>query len=356
MTFFGVAVRPPDTTSMMAGPSFFLVTELCGGALPSLFDVAEPETDSEADLRSHEYRLELRRIELLQSGLVLAIVRQIAGGMLYLHSNDVLHRDLKPDNVLLKEVLYGQQPQAMWSSSNSRGGASRRAQFNTAPTSVVAKLCDFGLGTVWRAANDDTNSNARRRSGKEALAKHEGKRKGKGARSQRDMTGMVGTPNYMAPELMAMDQGSATGAIDVYSFGILLWSIYTGKSPHADRDIGSIHALFRAVLRDGLRPPVPPHMPKPLMQLMVDCWAQQPTQRPSFAEINERLQDPDGLGIGASLPESDSRSSSRLSGQENITSDVPDGDDSDASLVRIPTTAAHGAAGSKVHSRNSSPV
>ena len=51
----------------------------------------------------------------------------------------------------------------------------------------------------------------------------EGKRKGKGARSQRDMTGMVGTPNYMAPELMS--SANVTPAVDIFSLGIMLFQI-----------------------------------------------------------------------------------------------------------------------------------
>ena len=95
-------------------------------------------------------------------------------------------------------------------------------------------------------------------------------------------------------------------------------------------------------------------MPEPLMQLMVDCWAQEPAQRPSFAAINERLQDPDGLGIRASLSGGDSRSSSELSelGRQSGAGDAGAGADDvdvDATLIRIPAPAP----GGKVESRSS---
>ena len=119
-----------------------------------------------------------------------------------------------------------------------------------------------------------------------STAKHEGKQ-GQGARSQRDMTGMVGTPNYMAPELMAMDQGSANGAIDVYCLASCCGPFT--QASHRTRTETWICPVHFPQEKAG-RPRAasgPNHL-----QLMVDAG---PADAAAVvAEINERLRDLDG--------------------------------------------------------------
>ena len=291
VTFFGVSVRPSLRETPNMGPSFFLVTELCSGSVNSLFtDTSTSDEDEEvmhgdevvADL-SLRARCASRREELVQSGLMLSVLRQVVAGMAYLHANDVLHRDLKPDNVLLKELRF-ENPAEM--GRVRQGGAGRRVEW-------AAKLCDFGLGTIWKSPTSTNTTGG-------AAAKDSALRgKGKGVKNN-DMTGMVGTPNYMAPELIVAGEASLTGAIDVYSFGCLLWALFTGRSPHADSDFGSVHALLSAIVRNKLRPDIPEDMPRGLSDLMQSCWAHDPSDRPSFTQIGEQLAAPGSLGLAPS--------------------------------------------------------
>jgi hypothetical protein len=72
----------------------------------------------------------------------------------------------------------------------------------------------------------------------------------------------------------------------VYSFGILLWEIYTRQIPYADRPSTSIPV---AVVK-GERPPIPSTCPRKLAQLITKCWSAKPSKRPTFVEIVEDLQ------------------------------------------------------------------
>ena len=78
----------------------------------------------------------------------LRVALQISSGMLYLHAKDVIHRDLKPGNVLVSNAENGTQE-------------------------IQVKLCDFGLSRVKNSMSTLTA-----------------------------MTAAVGTPAYMAPELV----------------------------------------------------------------------------------------------------------------------------------------------------------
>jgi len=268
VTFFGVSVRPAPRRASEAAPSFLLVTELCSGSVKSLF-TADGSSDEDDDGEggaaaeiSRRLRYASRRTELVQSGLMLSVLKQVAAGMTYLHANDVLHRDLKPDNVLIKEVLF-ENPAEMGRLRSS--GAGRRVEW-------VAKLCDFGLGTIWKPRARGSGS------------AQDDERAGKNARN--DMTGMVGTPNYMAPELIVAGEASLTGAIDVYSFGCCIWALFTGRSPHGTSEFSSVHALLGAIVRQRLRPEIPEDMPQDLSALMQACWAHDPAKRPSFAQVS----------------------------------------------------------------------
>jgi serine/threonine protein kinase len=100
------------------------------------------------------------------------------------------------------------------------------------------------------------------------------------------LTRHVGTPVYMAPEIMG-DRPYTTSA-DVYSFGIVLWEIYTRQVPFSSLVHASVFRLRREV-QNGVRPPVPEACPAPLASLIRECWAPVPHDRPNFDSIVTRL-------------------------------------------------------------------
>jgi serine/threonine protein kinase len=91
-----------------------------------------------------------------------------------------------------------------------------------------------------------------------------------------------GSPFYMAPEVLL--GRSVDHKADVYSFGILLWELYTRQKPWEGM-FESEDELINAVCDEEERPPIPPECPKQLRSLIERCWAPNPEDRPSFQEI-----------------------------------------------------------------------
>ncbi|KAG2450347.1 hypothetical protein HYH02_004852 [Chlamydomonas schloesseri] len=163
---------------------------------------------------------------------ILDTAADVAKAMLHLHLNDVLHGDLKADNVMLK----------------SCGGVGR---------GVLAKVADFGL-----AVKMDN-------------------------RDKTHMSGLFqGTPTHMAPEVML--HGQVSKAADVYAFGVTLWEMFTGGHPYK----GVPGALLgHSISREGKRPVFPLGTPGAFKELAERCWAPDPGARPAFDEILSILTD-----------------------------------------------------------------
>ncbi|KAK8857877.1 hypothetical protein M9Y10_012973 [Tritrichomonas musculus] len=161
---------------------------------------------------------ELHKYHRLDNTQLTICAIDIARGMQFLHSRHIIHRDLKSLNVLLDTKGY-------------------------------SKICDFGFA---------------RQSKKEDL-----------------MTKNVGTPHWMAPELLG---GSDTynEKVDVYAYGIVLWEILTGDLPYNDLEPTQI--IGQVLLHDA-RPYLPPTSPPDFRALIEKCWARDPKARPSFDEI-----------------------------------------------------------------------
>jgi len=95
-----------------------------------------------------------------------------------------------------------------------------------------------------------------------------------------------GTPLYMAPEVMKGE--SITVKVDVYSFGIIMWEVLTGQEAFSNFD--NFDDFYKAVVIKHHRPPIPDDVTPELRLLLEDCWAPEPTKRPDFTEIVERLE------------------------------------------------------------------
>ncbi|XP_014721615.1 proto-oncogene tyrosine-protein kinase ROS isoform X1 [Equus asinus] len=90
---------------------------------------------------------------------------------------------------------------------------------------------------------------------------------------------------WMAPESLV--DGIFTTQSDVWSFGILIWEILTlGHQPYpAHSNLDVLHYV-----QTGGRLEPPRNCPDDLWNLMTQCWAQEPDQRPTFHKIQEQLQ------------------------------------------------------------------
>mmetsp|Transcript_15570 Transcript_15570/g.23324 ORF Transcript_15570/g.23324 Transcript_15570/m.23324 type:complete len:622 (-) Transcript_15570:166-2031(-) len=106
--------------------------------------------------------------------------------------------------------------------------------------------------------------------------------------SQKKKVGSTGTPFWMAPELLRRECENSS-MTDVYSFGIILYEVYSRKNPYEGEDYKEV---LRGVANPDVnkRPPVPPSCPPPIQSLMTDCLHAIPENRPTFEELDKRLK------------------------------------------------------------------
>ncbi len=90
---------------------------------------------------------------------------------------------------------------------------------------------------------------------------------------------------YIAPEVAEMRMFDEKA--DIFSFAMLMWSLITLEQPYSgiDRD-----QFYAAVVRGNTRPCLPPDTPEELKSLLVSCWDEDPTQRPPFYDLIDKLK------------------------------------------------------------------
>ena len=156
----------------------------------------------------------------------------ITDAMRYLHLQGIIHRDLKPENILVDENYY-------------------------------PHICDFGLSKCF--SNSLTNS------------------------MKMSMTGKVGTPLYMAPEILNDDDDHYGPAVDVYAFAIISYETVTQIEPFSQNGKSpSLKNLLNQTMT-GRMPKFTEGVTQKMKDLINQCWCQEPQDRPSFSEIFEML-------------------------------------------------------------------
>ncbi|RGB43014.1 kinase-like domain-containing protein [Rhizophagus diaphanus] len=90
---------------------------------------------------------------------------------------------------------------------------------------------------------------------------------------------------YMAPEIF---QGQKyIKASDIYSFGMVMWELMTGRRPFWNRNHDTELIIE---ICDGLRPPIVTNTPKGYVELMKECWHPDPEKRPNAINIYQRVR------------------------------------------------------------------
>ena len=108
-----------------------------------------------------------------------------------------------------------------------------------------------------------------------------------GLSAKKKYMGACGTPYWMAPELLRKDSVN-TAESDVYSFGIILYELYSRKDPYDREDPAKV--LSEIVnTKINKRPPVPEGCPSRIAEIMKECIDGNPEKRPSFEEIDMRI-------------------------------------------------------------------
>ncbi|PKC07779.1 kinase-like protein [Rhizophagus irregularis] len=88
----------------------------------------------------------------------------------------------------------------------------------------------------------------------------------------------------MAPEIF---QGQKyTKASDIYSFGMIMWELMTGRRPFWDRNHDTELIID---ISDGLRPPIVTNAPNGYIELMEKCWHSDPEKRPHATDTYDKI-------------------------------------------------------------------
>jgi len=159
----------------------------------------------------------------LAIGEVISILRDVARALAFAHSNGVVHRDIKPDNVLL--------------------------------AAGSATVTDFGIAKAITASRAATPGGTLTAIGTS-----------------------IGTPTYMAPEQCAGDPTTDHRA-DYYSFGILAYELLCGQPPFHNMTPSRLLAAQMSERPRDIRE-VRPDTPAALAQIVMKCLEKQPDDRP----------------------------------------------------------------------------
>ena len=172
-------------------------------------------------------RDQLARTGPLPIATTVHILRDVAKALAFAHERGVVHRDIKPGNILL--------------------------------SGESATVADFGIGKAFSASAAAAD----------------------GVHSLTGLGTAVGTPAYIAPEQAAGDVTSDHRA-DLFSFGVVAYEMLTGASPFAGRTpretIAAVMSMTPASVRDSR-----PEVPVALANLVARCLEKDPAQRPQSA-------------------------------------------------------------------------
>eukprot|EP00980_Cylindrotheca_fusiformis_P020566 scaffold7641_cov115-Cylindrotheca_fusiformis.AAC.12 len=96
--------------------------------------------------------------------------------------------------------------------------------------------------------------------------------------------GLSGTPYWMAPEYLRR-KTEYNSTCDIYSFGIIMYEIYSRKAPYED---ANPRKVLRKVCdpRINYRPPIPTTIPRKMAEIMQRCWSNDPFYRPEAKDLD----------------------------------------------------------------------
>ena len=265
-----VKVLPPDAASLLSAERFereiALVARLqhphivpvlaAGVTADGLPFYTMPLVEGES------LRGRLDRVGELGVSDAVSVLKDIALALAYAHARGVVHRDIKPDNVLLS------------------GGA--------------AVVTDFGVA---KAVDASATSG--------------------GTTSLTQLGVALGTPAYMAPEQAAADPNVDHRA-DLYAFGSLAYELLAGSPPFAGRPTPAVLSAQVNEVPEPIRRRRPT-VPDTLAALVMRCLEKRPADRPANADEVLRVLDvagiptsvADGVPAGASAIAADLTSSAR---------------------------------------------
>ncbi|HXY30099.1 MAG TPA: protein kinase [Gemmatimonadaceae bacterium] len=194
----------------------------------------------------HSLRTRLTKGGPLPVTEAVGILREVARALAYAHDHGVVHRDIKPDNVLLS------------------GGSAMVTDFGVAKALSASKTLAPG-GTITQFGTS------------------------------------LGTPAYMAPEQAAAD-ATTNHRADIYAFGVMAYELLAGQPPFHGRTAQKLLAAHMAEKPPSITD-VRPDVPPTLAELITKCLEKEPDQRPQSAtELTRVLETVTSAGGHPAMP------------------------------------------------------
>ncbi|WP_129296098.1 serine/threonine-protein kinase [Streptomyces lydicus] len=194
-------------------------------------------------VRGTDLRTRLERERRLAPEAAVAIAADVADGLAAAHAARIVHRDVKPENVLLD--MQGPL---------GPGGAH------------PALLTDFGIARLVDSPRRTLQPPAGGSSGSLRSAK------------------VIGTPDYLAPEII--EGLPPRASVDVYALATVLYELLAGFTPFGGGHPG---AVLRRHVTESVAPL--PGIPDELWQLLLQCLAKAPASRLRAPELAARLRE-----------------------------------------------------------------
>lgn len=168
----------------------------------------------------------INELGLKSPAQAIEITKQVLNGLSAAHARGIVHRDIKPDNVIIDSSPTGE---------------------------IKVLITDFGISKILDVGTS--------------------------------VTQMIGTPEYMAPELI--ERGTVAPSIDIYATGIMLYEMLTGHTPFAGG--GTAFAIANLHLNAAVNPI--PGIPEELHDFLWLMLKKNPSVRPSATMLLESIPD-----------------------------------------------------------------
>lgn len=194
----------------------------------------------ERQIEGHEQTIHTYNLDRM-----LGVIIQICNALSYAHAHGVVHRDMKPENILI-------------------GGFGE------------VMLLDWGVAKVWALEGEEETQ--------QTIREHE---------ELTDVGQRPGTPLYMSPEQIRGGGEEIDARTDIYGMGAVLYEILTLKEPHRGE---RINETFEMILKEATIPPeqrAPKrHIPRQLSKITLQALEKDPRDRfQKMQELIDALRD-----------------------------------------------------------------
>jgi len=183
-------------------------------------------------LEGHSLADELQQNGSLPLARVIEITLPVCQVLAAVHERGIVHRDIKPDNIFLHRTSDGE----------------------------IVKVVDFGLAKIF----------------------------GDAAAAQTMTGGIIGTPAYIAPERVNGD--SYDGRTDVYSLGVIMFQMLTGRAPFEAKEGGVMALMLMHLMKEPPRlRDLNPLVPQEIEALVLQTLRKDPETRPDALQLAQQL-------------------------------------------------------------------